>query len=117
MTPNHCFQQRKTPLAFRAAEAGRLGRTKRPGELKIKGIVSNVETSDVEKAEAFYHDILGLRLVIVPHRSPGASMSSTGHHPDDLNEIRHGVRLTGSGGGLDLKQTEGQVLQCNIRLI
>jgi catechol 2,3-dioxygenase-like lactoylglutathione lyase family enzyme len=39
---------------------------KRPGELqlKIKRIVSNVETSDVEKANAFYHDILGLRLVM-----------------------------------------------------
>jgi catechol 2,3-dioxygenase-like lactoylglutathione lyase family enzyme len=32
--------------------------------LKIKRIVSNVETSDVEKAKAFYHDILGLRLVM-----------------------------------------------------
>jgi catechol 2,3-dioxygenase-like lactoylglutathione lyase family enzyme len=32
--------------------------------LKIKRIVSNVETSDVEKANAFYHDILGLRLVM-----------------------------------------------------
>jgi catechol 2,3-dioxygenase-like lactoylglutathione lyase family enzyme len=41
-------------------------RTKRPEELqlKIKRIVSNVETSDVEKANAFYHDILGLRLVM-----------------------------------------------------
>jgi lactoylglutathione lyase len=32
--------------------------------LKIKRIVSNVETSDVEKANAFYRDILGLRLVM-----------------------------------------------------
>jgi catechol 2,3-dioxygenase-like lactoylglutathione lyase family enzyme len=32
--------------------------------LKIKRIVSNVETSDVEKANAFYHDILGLRLIM-----------------------------------------------------
>ena len=32
--------------------------------MKIKRIVSNVETSDVEKAEAFYHDILGLRLIM-----------------------------------------------------
>jgi catechol 2,3-dioxygenase-like lactoylglutathione lyase family enzyme len=32
--------------------------------LKIKRIVSNVETSDVGKANAFYHDILGLRLVM-----------------------------------------------------
>src|SRR5262245_61627718 len=39
---------------------------KRPEELqlKIKRIVSNVETSDVGKANAFYHDILGLRLVM-----------------------------------------------------
>jgi catechol 2,3-dioxygenase-like lactoylglutathione lyase family enzyme len=33
-------------------------------QLKIKRIVSNVETADVEKANAFYHDILGLRLVM-----------------------------------------------------
>jgi len=32
--------------------------------LKIKRIVSNVETSDVRKANTFYHDILGLRLVM-----------------------------------------------------
>ena len=32
--------------------------------MKIKRIVPNVETSDVEKANAFYHDILGLRLVM-----------------------------------------------------
>ena len=32
--------------------------------MKIKRIVSNVETSDVEKANAFYHDILGLRLIM-----------------------------------------------------
>jgi catechol 2,3-dioxygenase-like lactoylglutathione lyase family enzyme len=32
--------------------------------LKIKRIVSNVETSDVGKANAFYQDILGLRLVM-----------------------------------------------------
>jgi hypothetical protein len=32
--------------------------------LKIKRIVSNVETSDVEKASVFYHDILGLKLVM-----------------------------------------------------
>ena len=32
--------------------------------MKIKRIVSNVETSDVEMAEAFYHDILGLRLIM-----------------------------------------------------
>ena len=32
--------------------------------MKIKRIVSNVETSNVEKAEAFYHDILGLRLIM-----------------------------------------------------
>ena len=32
--------------------------------MKIKRIVSNVETAHVEKANAFYHDILGLRLVM-----------------------------------------------------
>ena len=32
--------------------------------MKIKRIVSNVETSDVRKANTFYHDILGLRLVM-----------------------------------------------------
>jgi catechol 2,3-dioxygenase-like lactoylglutathione lyase family enzyme len=32
--------------------------------MKIKRIVSNVKTSDVEKAHAFYHDVLGLELVM-----------------------------------------------------
>jgi catechol 2,3-dioxygenase-like lactoylglutathione lyase family enzyme len=32
--------------------------------LKIKRIVANIETGDVGKANAFYHDILGLRLVM-----------------------------------------------------
>ena len=32
--------------------------------MKIKRIVSNVETRDVKKANAFYHDILGLRLIM-----------------------------------------------------
>jgi catechol 2,3-dioxygenase-like lactoylglutathione lyase family enzyme len=32
--------------------------------LKVKRIVSNVEASDVKKANAFYRDILGLRLVM-----------------------------------------------------
>jgi catechol 2,3-dioxygenase-like lactoylglutathione lyase family enzyme len=32
--------------------------------LKIKRIVSNVETSAVEKAHRFYHDVLGLDLVM-----------------------------------------------------
>jgi catechol 2,3-dioxygenase-like lactoylglutathione lyase family enzyme len=32
--------------------------------LKIKRIVSNVETSAVEKAHTFYHDVLGLELVM-----------------------------------------------------
>jgi catechol 2,3-dioxygenase-like lactoylglutathione lyase family enzyme len=33
-------------------------------QLKIKRIVSNVETSDVKKANAFYHDVLGLELIM-----------------------------------------------------
>ena len=33
-------------------------------KLKIKWIVSNVEASAVEKAHTFYHDILGLELVM-----------------------------------------------------
>jgi catechol 2,3-dioxygenase-like lactoylglutathione lyase family enzyme len=32
--------------------------------LKVKRIVSNVATSDVQKADAFYHDVLGLKLVM-----------------------------------------------------
>ena len=32
--------------------------------MKIKRIVSNVETSNVEKASVFYQDILGLKLVM-----------------------------------------------------
>ena len=32
--------------------------------MKIKRIVSNVETSAVEKAHTFYHDVLGLELVM-----------------------------------------------------
>jgi catechol 2,3-dioxygenase-like lactoylglutathione lyase family enzyme len=32
--------------------------------LKVKRIASNVATSDVERAGAFYHDILGLKLLM-----------------------------------------------------
>ena len=32
--------------------------------MKVKRITSNVETPDVERASAFYHDILGLTLVM-----------------------------------------------------
>jgi catechol 2,3-dioxygenase-like lactoylglutathione lyase family enzyme len=32
--------------------------------MKIKRIVSNVKTFDVEKAHALYHDVLGLELVM-----------------------------------------------------
>ena len=32
--------------------------------LKVKRIVSNVATPEVDKAEAFYHDILGLKMVM-----------------------------------------------------
>ena len=32
--------------------------------MKIKRIVSNVEASAVEKAHAFYHDVLGLEVVM-----------------------------------------------------
>jgi catechol 2,3-dioxygenase-like lactoylglutathione lyase family enzyme len=32
--------------------------------LKVKRIVSNVATSDVEKAGAFYQDVLGLKLLM-----------------------------------------------------
>jgi catechol 2,3-dioxygenase-like lactoylglutathione lyase family enzyme len=32
--------------------------------MKIKRITSNVETSDLEKAHAFYHDVLGLELLM-----------------------------------------------------
>ena len=33
-------------------------------ELKIRRIVPNVATSAVEKAHAFYHDVLGLKLIM-----------------------------------------------------
>jgi catechol 2,3-dioxygenase-like lactoylglutathione lyase family enzyme len=33
-------------------------------KLKIRRIVANVETSAVEKAHAFYHDVLGLELLM-----------------------------------------------------
>lgn len=32
--------------------------------MKVKRIVSNIATSDVEKASAFYNDILGLKLLM-----------------------------------------------------
>jgi len=32
--------------------------------LKIKRIISNIESSDLEKANAFYHDVLGLELIM-----------------------------------------------------
>ena len=32
--------------------------------MKVKRIVSNVATPKVDKAEAFYHDILGLKMVM-----------------------------------------------------
>lgn len=32
--------------------------------MRIKRIVSNVETSDVTKANAFYHDVLGLEVIM-----------------------------------------------------
>ena len=32
--------------------------------MKVKRIVSNVATSDVQKADAFYRDVLGLKLVM-----------------------------------------------------
>ena len=32
--------------------------------MKVKRIVSNVAASDVEKASAFYHDLLGLELLM-----------------------------------------------------
>jgi catechol 2,3-dioxygenase-like lactoylglutathione lyase family enzyme len=37
---------------------------KQKPKLKIRRIVANVETSAVEKAHAFYHDVLGLELVM-----------------------------------------------------
>ncbi len=32
--------------------------------MKIKRIVSNLETSDLQKVHAFYHDVLGLALIM-----------------------------------------------------
>ena len=40
-------------------------KTKRPGaSMKVKRIVSNLATSDVEKATAFYKDVLGLKVLM-----------------------------------------------------
>jgi catechol 2,3-dioxygenase-like lactoylglutathione lyase family enzyme len=45
--------------------AGRAhGRHSREPKLKIKRIVSNVETSAVDKAHTFYHDVLGLEIIM-----------------------------------------------------
>jgi lactoylglutathione lyase len=38
--------------------------TRNKFQMKIKRIVSDVKTSDAEKAHAFYHDVLGLELVM-----------------------------------------------------
>jgi catechol 2,3-dioxygenase-like lactoylglutathione lyase family enzyme len=32
--------------------------------MKIKRVVANIETSDVDKADTFYHDVLGLKRVM-----------------------------------------------------
>lgn len=32
--------------------------------MRVKRIVSNIETLDMEKAHAFYHDVLGLEIVM-----------------------------------------------------
>src|SRR5215510_4146162 len=32
--------------------------------MKVRRIVANIQTADVAKAEAFYHDVLGLKLVM-----------------------------------------------------
>ncbi|GKS59585.1 glyoxalase [Nitrospira sp.] len=33
-------------------------------QVRVKRIVSNIETLDMEKAHAFYHDVLGLEIVM-----------------------------------------------------
>jgi catechol 2,3-dioxygenase-like lactoylglutathione lyase family enzyme len=51
--------------------AGRVNQARREGDdgrkehqLKVNRIVSNVATPDVEKADAFYHDVLGLKVMM-----------------------------------------------------
>jgi catechol 2,3-dioxygenase-like lactoylglutathione lyase family enzyme len=46
----------------RSAERSR--QTLRDPKLKIKRIVSNVETSAVDKAHIFYHEVLGLEIIM-----------------------------------------------------
>jgi catechol 2,3-dioxygenase-like lactoylglutathione lyase family enzyme len=46
----------------RSAERSR--QTLREPKLKIKRIVSNVETSAVDKAHIFYHEVLGLEIIM-----------------------------------------------------
>lgn len=33
-------------------------------KLRVKRIVANVETSNIEKAHSFYHDVLGLKVIM-----------------------------------------------------
>lgn len=32
--------------------------------MRVKRIIANIRTSDIDKAEAFYHDVLGLECVM-----------------------------------------------------
>jgi catechol 2,3-dioxygenase-like lactoylglutathione lyase family enzyme len=41
-----------------------LNRDTRNLKMKIKRVVANIETSDVDKADTFYHDVLGLERVM-----------------------------------------------------
>jgi lactoylglutathione lyase len=41
-----------------------LNRDTRSLKMRIKRIVANIETSDIDKADTFYHDVLGLEQVM-----------------------------------------------------
>ena len=41
-----------------------LNRSTRSLKMEIKRVVANIETSDVDKADIFYHDVLGLERVM-----------------------------------------------------
>jgi catechol 2,3-dioxygenase-like lactoylglutathione lyase family enzyme len=62
----HTHTNHSTRSATPAAEFNRQERAadNERWQMKIKRIVSNIKTSDVKKAHIFYHDVLGLELVM-----------------------------------------------------
>jgi catechol 2,3-dioxygenase-like lactoylglutathione lyase family enzyme len=37
---------------------------KRNSRMRVKRITANIRTSDIDKADAFYHDVLGLKAIM-----------------------------------------------------